>query len=1072
MITYKHGCRTVNLLYHNQDEKVKISTICRCIIAFLFLVGNFLPLQARLSTTYFQPVNMTFKGLVVNSANQPLAGVLVQLKESTKAATTDKNGQFEITNTKEGSVFTISLLGMTTREVVFEGKEFYTITLEEKTNELDDVTVVAFAKQKKESMVSSITTVKPSDLKVPSSNLTTAFAGRIPGIISTQSSGEPGKDNADFFIRGITTFGANAKRDPLILIDGIELNKNDLARLNTDDIASFSVMKDASATALYGARGANGVILVTTKEGREGKVSIGARIETSISTPTSTVKRTDPVTYMRMQNEAIKTRDPLGLLRYSEEKIRMTQEGRYPDIFPAIDWYDMMLEDHSVSYRANLSLNGGGAVARYYIAGNVTRDNGNIKVDHRNNYNTNISLIKYAVRSNINLNLTKSTELFLKLSASFDDFGGPLDGGAEVYRSSIQANPVLFKPYYEPDKTYQNAKHILYGNFGDGRYVNPYALVQRGYKDYSKNTILAQVGFKQKLDFLTQGLALRGLVNIDRYSEYDITRTRNPYYYSMQTYDLQNESYMLKRLSNGDEGLRYNEGGKYINSSVYLETVAEYQRTFNQKHSVNGLLVYTMREYKKANANSLQLSLPNRNIGLAGRFAYNYDSKYMAEFNFGYNGSERFAKNNRWGFFPSIGGGWMISNEEFFVPLSDIFSQLKIRGTYGMAGNDQIGNDNERFYYMSEVNNEAGIHVNWGENMNYNTTGGGYYVNRYANDKIGWEKAYKLNTGVEFTTKFGLSGVIEYFKETRENILVDRYMPATTGITQSVKANLGRGQGKGVDMEINYERSFANDFWMNVRTTFTYATSKVLEWEEPDYSKTPWLSRVGKPIGQSWGYVAERLFVDELEVMNSPGQFGKYMAGDIKYRDINGDGKISELDRVPIGYPTNAPEINYGFGFSVGFKGFDMSCFFQGAARYSFYVETNAITPFHNIRGDGLIGANAVLDVIAANYWSENNQNPYAFWPRLSNGISNNNEQRSTWWLQDGTYLRLKSFEIGYTLPKQWLQKINLSNLRIYASGTNLARWSTFKLWDPELGGNGLNYPLQQVYNIGLSVGF
>lgn len=831
-------------------------------------------------------------------------------------------------------------------------------------------------------------------------------------------------------------------------------------------------MKDATATALYGARGANGVILVTTKEGKEGKVSVNARVETSFSSPTERVKIADPVTYMRMQNEAIKTRDPMGLAMYSEEKISMTAAGRYPHLFPAINWYDTMLKDVTSNQRANVSLSGGGPLARYYVAANISHDNGNIKVDKRNNYNNNISLIKYAFRSNINLNLTKSTELYLKLSASFDDYNGPIDGGTEVYRMAMQANPVLFQPYYEADEQYSNVRHILYGNYGDGNYVNPYAQVQRGYREYSKNTMLAQLGFKQQLDMVTEGLSARAFVNIDRYAEFSARREWTPFYYGISNYKLLDGSYTLKRLKSGSDGLNYAAGDRYINTAFYLEAALEYSRMFKEKHSVNGLFVYTMREAKQSNPyiTSLQLSLPNRNIGFAGRMAYNYDYRYMLELNFGYNGSERFAKNNRWGFFPSIGAGWMLSNEKFFKPLRSIFDQFKIKATYGMAGNDQIGNNEDRFYYMSDVNNGADNTVNWGERLDYNP-GGGFYVNRYANDQIGWEKSYKLNTGIEFTTTFGLGGNIEYFHEKRDNILLGRTIPSTTGITQGVKANLGEAKGSGIDMEINYDKIINKDFWLQARGTFTYAASEVLVWEEPDYTDTPWVSAVGQSIGRIGGYIAERLFIDEEEVKNSPVQFGDYTAGDIKYRDVNNDGKINELDKVTIGFP-NTPQINYGFGVSAGYKGVDISCFFQGSARQSFLLNIPEITPFHNIRGDGLIGANVILQDIANSYWSETNPNPYAFWPRLQNGVNENNNQPSTWWLQDAGFLRLKSVEIGYTFPQKVLKKLGMNNLRLYCSGTNLLCWSKFKMWDPELAGSGLNYPLQRVFNVGLNLGF
>eukprot|EP00828_Plagiopyla_frontata_P014979 TRINITY_DN1949_c0_g1_i5.p3 TRINITY_DN1949_c0_g1~~TRINITY_DN1949_c0_g1_i5.p3 ORF type:complete len:478 (-),score=27.95 TRINITY_DN1949_c0_g1_i5:392-1825(-) len=476
-----------------------------------------------------------------------------------------------------------------------------------------------------------------------------------------------------------------------------------------------------------------------------------------------------------------------------------------------------------------------------------------------------------------------------------------------------------------------------------------------------------------------------------------------------------------------------------------------------------------MRQEKTGIADNLQLSLPNRNMGVSGRLAYNYDTRYFGEFNFGYNGSERFSKNNRWGFFPSVGVAWMLSNEPFFSSLSNVITQFKLKATYGLVGNDAIGSNNDRFYYLSQVDMDAERNVNWGTQLSYNP--GGIEVSRYANDKIGWEKAYKTNIGAELVLKNGLSANIDLFRERRENILLDRVIPATMGVIPAVKANLGEANGKGIDIEMNYEKSFGNDLWLTGRGTFTYATSEAKEWEEPDYSETPWLSRVGQPLSQTWGYIAERLFIDDAEVKNSPTQFGKYRAGDIKYRDVNRDGKISELDKVPIGFPTT-PEINYGFGLSAGYKGFDASFFFQGSARQSFGLDLGKVSPFlDGDSGDDLTGNNAVLQVFADNYWSENNRNPYALWPRLANYTVDNNNQTSTWFMQDATFLRLKSVELGYTLPKTLTKRMYLQNLRLYVSGTNLLCFSNFKLWDPEMAGNGLGYPVQRVFNIGVNIG-
>ena len=1011
-------------------------------------------------------------GTITDSGGDPLPGATIQIKGSTRGVIADVDGNYEFPDCPVGSTLMVSFVGMETIEQVYNGEPRLDFEMEYMAYELEEVSVVAFARQKKESVLASISTVKPGELQVPSSNLTTAFAGRVAGLISYQTSGEPGQDNASFFIRGITTFGAEAKKDPLILIDGIELGTDDLARLNTDDIASFSIMKDATATALYGARGANGVILVTTKEGKEGKARFNARIENSFSSPTRKVEIADPVKYMRMQNEAIKTRDPLGLLLYPEEKIIMSERGLYPDIFPVTDWYDTMFEDVISNQRANLSVSGGGKVARYYVAANITRDNGNIKVDKRNNFNSNIKLMKYNFRSNVNIHITETTELIARLSANFDEYTGPVDGGSGMYRKVIQANPVMFRPYYVPDEAFSYANHILFGNYGAGQYLNPYAESLKGYRDQSKNSMIVSFELKQDLEKLLEGLTARAMINMNRYSEYNVTRQYYPFYYNISSYDLVKNSYKLQRLNpaEGTEYIDYNPGQRYINTSMYLETAAEYNNTFDSIHNLNALMVYTMREEKSGIADNLQLSLPGRNIGLAGRLAYNFDSRYFGEFNFGYNGSERFSENNRWGFFPSFGAAWMVSNEAFFEPMADVITQFKLKGTYGLVGNDAIGSANDRFYYLSQVDLNAGRSVNWGTQLNYNP--GGINVSRYANDRIGWETAYKTNLGFEMTTVAGISANVDFFKETRKNILLDRVIPNTMGVIPAVKANLGEAEGKGIDVELNYEKIVNKDLWFTGRGTFTYATSRALRWEEPDYSKTPWLSRVGYSLGQNWGYIAERLFVDEQEVQNSPTQFGEYGAGDIKYRDVNRDGKISELDKVPIGFPTT-PEINYGFGLSMGFRNFDASFFFQGSARQSFWIDLDKVTPFMDQDGDdGRLGQNVILKAFADNYWSENNRDSYALWPRLSNNWMDNNRQTSTWFMQDASFLRLKSAELGYTLPEDWCKKLRMSNLRLYISGTNLLAWSGFRLWDPEMAGNGLGYPVQRVINVGLNVGF
>lgn len=1013
------------------------------------------------------------KGKVTDDVGRPLPGATITIEGTTRGVITDIDGSYSL-EVKQGDRLLFSFIGYINQVVPFTDQVEISVVLKEKTEELEDVTVVAFAKQKKESVLASISTVNTSELKVPSSNLTTALAGRISGLISYQRSGEPGEDDASFFVRGVTSF--SYARGPLILIDGVEMSSSDLARLQPDDIASFSIMKDAAATALYGARGANGVIMVTTKEGREGKAQISFRYETSFSAPTQKVQLADPITYMKRNNEAVLTRNPLTPIPYSMEKIENTERNTNPLVYPSTDWYNILFKDYTVNHRANFNVSGGGKVARYYIAGTYNQDYGILNVDQLNNFNNNIDLKRYLLRSNVNINVTSSTEAIVRLHGTFDDYTGPIDGGSALYQKVMRTDPVLFPPYFPATPETDYIQHILFGNYDQGQYINPYADMVKGYKDYTKSLILAQFELKQKLDFITEGLNVRGLFSTNRYSYFDVSRFYNPFFYSTTGYDKYKNTYQLYNLNptTGTEYLNYNEGDKEVTATSYSELAINYDRTFDDKHGVSGLLVSTMRNYLRANAGTLALSLPSRNMGVSGRFTYSYDSRYFTEFNFGYNGSERFAKKERFGFFPSIGAAWYASNENFWGPaFHNIFSKVKFKGTYGLVGNDAIGDANDRFFYLSEVNmNATNRAYTFGQDFAY--TVNGVSISRYSNDLITWETAAKLNLGVEVGLFDKLELMVDVYHEHRKNILMSRAsIPTTMGLQATPEANIGEAIGKGIDLSADYNQIFRSGWWITGRANVTYAVAKYEVYEDVDNSLTPWLNRLGQPVTQQWGYVAERLFVDDFEVKNSPIQtFGEYLGGDIKYRDINNDGIISPLDMVPIGYPTE-PEIIYGFGISTGHKGFDLSCFFQGLARESFWINATATSPFIDTDGNGsVISKNALLKVYADDYWSESNRNIYALWPRLSDRIINNNVQRSTWFMRDGSFLRLKSLELGYTIPQHLTQRINMKNMRIYGSGTNLFTISKFKLWDPEMAGNGLGYPVQKVYNIGLQISF
>lgn len=1039
-----------------------LTFICICIF---LIAGAYVEMYA--GTSGIQQQNKrTVTGLVTDSYGEVMPGVTISIRGTSQGVITNPDGEYSITVPSDTCILRFSFIGYKTEEVVVGKRRIIPVTLSEDVEGLDEVVIVGFGKQKKVDVIGSVVSLNMGELKkVSSSNITTMMAGNIAGMISYQRSGEPGADNADFFIRGVTTFGY--KKDPLILVDGIEVTATDLARLQPDDIANFSIMKDATSTAVYGARGANGVIAVTTKEGTEGKLNISARVETAITQSTRNVELADPITYMRLGNEAVLTRRPDGATPYSQSKIDNTIAGTNKYVYPATDWYNEMFKDNASVYRVNLNANGGGKVARYYLAASFVQDNGNLKVDKRNNFNNNIRLRTYSFRSNLNFNLTKTTKAALRINATFDDYTGPINGGTEVYNQVMHANPVLFPPYYEPDDANIANSHILFGNAGEGSptYINPYAEMVKGYKDYSKSKIDAQFELEQDLSFLTEGLSVRGLFNTSRYSFFDVSRFFNPFYYKIDSYNKSTNKYRLQSLNetSGTEYLGYSEGQKDVISSVYVEIMANYNRTFKKDHTVSGMLVYTMRNSLTGNAGDLQLSLPHRNLGLSGRGTYSYKSRYFAEFNFGYNGSERFHKSRRFGFFPSAGLAWTLSNESFWkVPF---ISKLKLRGTYGLVGNDAIGSDYDRFFYLSNVNmNSADRGAQFGIPGSYYYRDG-VLVTRNANEDITWEIAYKTNIGFElglFDDAFVMEA--DYFREHRTNILMDRTsIPTTMGLTATERANVGEARSQGVDGSIVYNTTFGKSVWLKARANFTFATSEFLVYEEPNYADS-YRKHVGHPLSQQWGLIAERLFIDDADVANSPVQsFGEYKAGDIKYRDVNRDGKITEEDMVPIGYPTD-PEIIYGFGVSSGYKNFDFSCFFQGSARSSFWIDAENTSPFNN--------ETQLLKAYADSHWSEDNRDLYALWPRLSPTVNKNNSQMSTWFMRNGNFLRLKSVEVGYTLPASLLKKMRLSNARIYVNGTNLLCFSKFKLWDVEMGGNGLGYPIQKSYNLGLTVSF
>lgn len=1026
----------------------------------------------------------------VSDGNGPLAGVTVSVKNGVNLGITDANGQYSF-DVASSVTLIYNYVGYqrVEKDLIKEvpnTQRIYNLNIVMEQlggEEIEDVVVVGFGTQKKASMVSAITTVAPKELKGPTSNLTTMLAGRVPGMISYQRSGEPGADNAEFFIRGLGSFGPG-KVDPLILIDGVESTQTDMARLQPDDIAAFSVLKDATAAAVYGARGANGVVLITTKMGSQGTTKFMVRAESKLSTNTRNIQLTDNITYMNLANEAVLTRPVQKPTPYTQSKIEHTLRGTDPYLYPSNDWVDMLINDYTFNHGYNMSASGGGDRARFYVSGTMNIDNGILKRHGSNNFNNNIKLISYSLRSNVDIDLTKTTQAIVRLYGQFDDYNGPMGSGADHFRRALWSNPVQFPAVY-PAEYMPHIQHPLFGGFvvREGNSINgelltnPYAELVRGYQQYNRSNLMPQVEIKQNLDMITKGLSVRAMGYVRRYAYGQTSRAYNPFYYSSRL-DPATNTVDLSVLNDGTEGavqptgrefLNYSMSGSDINSTIYMEAVANYARLFG-KHDLSAMLVTIFQDNKisRDGIETLQLGLPKRNHGISGRFTYGYDNRYLAEFNFGYNGSEKFHESKRFGFFPSFGLAYRISNERFFEPLKSTINDMKFRATYGIIGNDAIGADADRFFYLSEVNIGNGDYGStFGYDYRYHRPG--VNVTRYANHNIGWEISRQINLGMDvslFNSKVNV--VVDAYRDYKSNILETRsHIGSTIGLQAVPSSNTGRTERQGVDLSVEYQKSTFSGWFFQYRGNVTFAQSKITKIDELLYPEhMSYRYRLGHSVAQPFGLIAERLFIDEYDVENSPvQQFGDYLAGDIKYRDMNGDDIITDNDAVPIGYPTS-PELIYGFGGTTGYKGWDFSFFFQGSGKSSFFINPENITPF--VRNGG--AQNGLLSAIAESHWNEENRNMYAFFPRLSDYFIANNNRQSTWWMRSGEFLRLKNIELGYNAPRSLTERFNIGSIRLYANMTNVFTWSNFKMWDVEMGGNGLGYPVQRTYNLGLQI--
>lgn len=1002
------------------------------------------------------------QGLVKDEQGNPIIGASIQLKNTGTGVITDLDGLFQIQVTDKNSVIVISYIGYVTQEISVGDRSSITVQLKEDTKSLEEVVVTAFgATQKKETMVGSIQQVRPAELKVPSSSLSTSFAGRMAGVIAIQRSGQPGADGADFWIRGKSTFGDAT--GVLIVLDGVEISSSDLNALDPEVIESFSILKDATATAMYGTRGANGVMIVTTKSGQDLlKPIINFRLETSMSQLTSVPEMVGGVDYMKLYNEALTTRGiTTGL--YDDTKIRATEQGLNPLVYPNVDWYNEMFNKNAFAQRFNFNIRGGKKAVTYFMSASVKHDAGNLKSLSKDyfSYNNNINVMRYDFVNNLSIKATNTTKISLGLNVSLRDWKGPSAGVDGIFSMSREASPVDFPIVYPA----RNDKEIytLWGGMSGGiynnGYRNPVAEYVVGYKKQFASTVNANIRLDQDLKMVTKGLKLHVLASFKNWSKTETTRKAGYNQFEIDQYNEATGEYTLSRVGNEQKTALNTEGAATGDRRIFIQAYLDYKRKFGV-HDVNAMLLYNQDQLDNNKPDNLLSSLPRRKQGIAARLSYAYDDRYLAEVNFGYNGSENFAKNNRFGFFPSIALGYNISQEKFWEPISSVISHFKLRGSYGLVGNDGI---NERYAYLEDiVLSSDKWKYTTGVNQNVNLQGPVW--NRYYNPNLTWEVGKKLNVGFDMQLFHQVNLNFDVFKEIRSKIYMQKVntLPDFIGTGETkIYENSGKMKNVGFDIALDYNKQITKDFFLSFKGTLTYAHNTILERDEPPFQLYPNLSSVGYSRGQHLVYVADGLFRDQADVDSHAEQTLGYIPqpGDIKYvdqPDANGncDGIINTNDRVYMGYPED-PEIVYGFGPSMKYKNWDFSFFFQGAARTSILM--SGFHPF------GKNATRGVMKFIADDYWSESNPNPNAAYPRLTRDTNANNTVNSSYWLRNGAFLKLKNAEIGYTFKM----------FRAYLNGSNLLTFSPFKHWDPEMGGgSGMKYPTQRVFNIGIQFTF
>lgn len=1028
------------------------------------------------ASTEQQQNKRKISGRVTDIKGEPLIGVNVTVDGDANGSITNMDGLYEIFVTKKSVVLKFTYIGFKTSEIRTNAStNIYDVTLEEQVNELEETVIVGYGTQRKISNIGAQSSMKMEDIKTPSASLTTTLAGRLAGVVAVQRTGEPGKDAADIWIRGISTPNTSS---PLVLVDGVERSFNDI---DPEDIESLTTLKDASATAVYGVRGANGVILIKTKPGKIGKPTVSADYYESFTRFTKMVDLADGITYMNAANEAMRN-DGIAT-KYTEDQIRNTIAGKDPYLYPNVDWLKEIFNDWGHNRRVNVNVRGGSEKVAYYASVSYFNETGMTVTDKNiDTYDSKMKYSRYNFTTNLNIDVTPTTKVEIGAQGYLGEGNYPAISSADLYNAAMSISPVEY-----PKMFFVNGEAFVPGTSTNNNFNNPYSqATRRGYDNLTKNQIYSNLRVTQDLDMLTKGLKLTAMYAFDVYNEIHVHQDRAESTYNFLDtsvpYDMNGQP-ILQRIYEGSNVLSYKQETSG-NKKTYLEASLNYDRTFNDDHRVSALFLFNQQSKLLYPKGTLEDAIPYRMMGIAGRATYSWKDRYFAEFNIGYNGAENFSPKHRFGTFPAFGVGWVVSNEKFWQPLSKAVSFLKIRYTDGKVGNSEVSD--RRFMYLDQMKENGDYGYKFGPN---GTKWSGYETVNMAVDLI-WEESRKQDLGIDLKLfNDDLSIVFDLFKERRENILLKREhsIPSFLGYNTSAPyGNIGIIENKGFDGTIEYNKRINKDWVIALRGNVTFNKDKWIQGELPE-QKYEWMNQYGHNINGVKGYVAEGLFtqaeIDDMARWESlsdankaitpkpfASQFGTVKAGDIKYKDLNNDGQIDAYDQTYISRG-DVPTTVYGFGFTVGWKDLSVGMMFQGVAGAERVLNGSSVNPFNGGGGSGNLYSNI------GDRWTEENPDQNAFYPRLSYGsetTSNiNNFQKSTWWVRNMNFLRLKTLQISYNLPKPWVNKVHLKNAAVYVMGTNLFTLSRFKLWDPELNtDNGASYPNTTSYSVGINFTF